>query len=97
MTADEIRALALALVGGAGLGTAFFGGLWWTVKKGIRSKNPALLFFASFLIRMALLLIGFFYIGGTRPVRLLVCLFGFALSRALVACVTRPAVPREKL
>lgn len=88
MTAIEIISMALAFLAGAGLGTIFFGGLWWTVKKGVRSKNPALLFFASFLIRTVVVLIGIFLVGGTHPGRLMFCLLGFALARVLVTSVT---------
>ena len=36
----------LVLVGGAGvlLGVFFFGGLWWTVRRGVSSNRPALWF-----------------------------------------------------
>jgi F1F0 ATPase subunit 2 len=36
------------------LGTIFFGGLWWTIRKGISSKQPAALFFFSLLLRTVL-------------------------------------------
>jgi len=36
--------LILALAAGLVLGAIFFGGLWWTVRKGVSSKYPALWF-----------------------------------------------------
>ncbi len=36
------------------LGTIFFGGLWWTIRRGVSSKQPAALFFFSLLLRTAL-------------------------------------------
>jgi len=41
---NELLTLALALVTGLLLGAIFFGGLWWTVRKGVSSKQPALWF-----------------------------------------------------
>jgi hypothetical protein len=39
----------LVLAGSAGvlLGVFFFGGLWWTVRRGLSSKRPALCFSAA--------------------------------------------------
>ena len=50
---DALR-LVLALVTGLLLGAIFFGGLWWTVRKGFSSKQPALWFVSSLLLRMVL-------------------------------------------
>jgi heme A synthase len=36
------------------LGVIFFGGLWWTVRKGLSSKRPALCFFGSLLLRTSM-------------------------------------------
>ena len=36
---------------GALLGAFFFGGLWWTVQKGVASERPALWFLGSLLLR----------------------------------------------
>ena len=55
--------LALALVVGLVLGTIFFGGLWWTVRKGVSSKHPALWFLGSMLVRMSIVLLGFYFVG----------------------------------
>ena len=38
---SDTLALALALFAGALLGAFFFGGLWWTVQKGVSSESPA--------------------------------------------------------
>ena len=45
----ETLSLMLALVTGISLGAIFFGGLWWTVQKGVPSKQPALWFLGSLL------------------------------------------------
>ena len=57
---NEWVTLSLALMAGLLLGAIFFGGLWWTVQKGVSAKNPALWFFGSLLLRMSIALAGFY-------------------------------------
>ena len=57
---SDILALALAFLAGALLGVFFFGGLWWTVQKGVTSETPALWFLGSLLLRTGLILAGFY-------------------------------------
>ena len=83
--------LSLALAGAAGLllGALFFGGLWWTVRHGLSSPRPALWFFASLLLRMTLMLAGFYFVGRGHGDRLLLCLLGFVVARLSVTWLTR--------
>ncbi len=81
---NEILTLVLALVTGVLLGTLFFGGLWWTVRKGVSSKKPALWFLGSLLLRMSIALAGFYFVSGGHWERLLVCLLGFVIARFIV-------------
>ena len=60
---NEFLTLALALAAGLLLGAFFFGGLWWTVRKGVSSQRPALWFFGSMLLRMSIALAGFYFVG----------------------------------
>jgi F1F0 ATPase subunit 2 len=55
---NEVLVLALAFSAGVLLGAIFFGGLWWTVRKGVSSEQPALWFFGSLLLRMSVALAG---------------------------------------
>jgi F1F0 ATPase subunit 2 len=87
----EALGLVLALVGGVLLGAVFFGGLWWTVRKGVLSKQPALLFFGSLMLRTGIVLSGFYFIGRGHWERLLVSLLGFVVARLLVTRFTRAA------
>jgi F1F0 ATPase subunit 2 len=87
---NESLTLALAWVTGGGLGTIFFGGLWWTVRKGVSSKQPALWFFGSLLLRMSIALSGFYFVSGGRWDRLLACLLGFLIARFIVTRLTGP-------
>jgi F1F0 ATPase subunit 2 len=49
---NNVITLSSAGIAGALLGALFFGGLWWTVRKGLTSTNPALWFLASSTLRM---------------------------------------------
>jgi F1F0 ATPase subunit 2 len=79
----------LSLVAGVLLGAIFFGGLWWTVRKGMSSERPALWFFGSLMLRMSIALLGFFIVGGGDWTRWLFCLLGFVLARIAVQWLTR--------
>ncbi|HEY5281251.1 MAG TPA: ATP synthase subunit I, partial [Polyangia bacterium] len=57
---NETLMMALAWVLGAVLGVVFFGGLWWTVRKSLYSKRPALWIFGSLLLRIGIVAVGFY-------------------------------------
>lgn len=88
---NETLSLLLALVIGGLLGALFFGGLWWTIRKSFASKQPALWFLGSLLLRTGITLAGFYFIARDDWARLLVCLVGFLLARLIVTLLTRPA------
>ena len=85
---NETLSLVPALVTGVLLGVMFFGGLWWTVRKGFSSKQPALWFFGSLLLRMSIALAGFYFVSGGHWDRLLACLLGFVIARFIVTRLT---------
>jgi F1F0 ATPase subunit 2 len=85
----EMLHLLTALAGGIALGILFFGGLWWTVRKGLYSERPALWFFTSFLLRTGMALTGLYYISGGDWPRLLVCLLGCIIGRLVVLQLSR--------
>ena len=84
--------LAFALVAGLMLGAIFFGGLWWTVRKGVSSKHPALWFLGSMVVRMSIVLAGFYFVGRGDWQRLVVCLLGFIIARIIVMRLTRTPI-----
>ena len=86
---NETLALVLASVAGVLLGALFFGGLWWTVQKGLSSKRSALWFFGSLLLRMSIALAGFYFVSGGHWKRLLACLLGFIMARLIIIRITR--------
>jgi len=92
MMMNETLMLALALVAGLLLGAIFFGGLWWTVRKGVSARQPALWFLGSMLLRMGLVLAGFYFAGYGDWKRLVACLLGFVIGRIIVMRLTRARV-----
>lgn len=86
---NETLTRLLAGVAGGALGALFFGGLWWTVRKGISSRQPALWFMGSLLLRTSIVLAGFYVVSGAHWERLLLCLLGFVLARMAVTWLTR--------
>ena len=81
---NEIILFGLALIAGLGLGIIFFGGLWLTVKIATASKQPALWFLGSLVLRISITLTGFYYIGSGDLLRILSCFIGFICARFLV-------------
>lgn len=87
--------MLLAALAGIALGVIFFGGLWWTVRRGALAAQPALWFFGSLLLRMGIVMVGFYFVAGANWQRLLLCLAGFALARAIVTRWTRSSGRRS--
>lgn len=91
----ELLQMALVLIAGMLLGALFFGGLWWTVRMGLSARQPALWFGASLLLRTAIVLAGFYFVGGSDWRRLLLCLLGFLIARLIVTRWTAKRIPGE--
>jgi F1F0 ATPase subunit 2 len=91
MNEAQTLALVLAWVTGGVLGAMFFGGLWWTIRKGVSSKQPALWFIPSLLLRTGITLAGFYFVSGSDWKRLLLCFLGFLMARIAVTCLTSPS------
>jgi F1F0 ATPase subunit 2 len=85
----ETPSLILASLAGILLGAVFFGGLWWTVRKGLSSQLAALWFSGSLLIRTGIALTGFYFVAHGEWPKLLACLLGFLLARFGVTRFTR--------
>jgi len=93
MTMTDVLRLVLALVTGLLLGAIFFGGLWWTVRKGFSSQQPALWFLGSLLLRTSIVLAGFYFMARGHWERLLACLVAFVIARVIVTRLTQAAEP----
>ena len=88
---NETLMMVLAWAFGAVLGVVFFGGLWWTVRKSLYSKRPALWIFGSLMLRLSIVAAGFYLFSGHYWGRLLLCLLGFIAARFGVIRLTRPS------
>lgn len=86
---NEALGLVLAVVTGLMLGVIFFGGLWWTVRRGTASSRPAVWFVGSFVVRTVVVLAGVYFVAGESWQRLLLCLLGFLVARVVVIRLTR--------
>jgi F1F0 ATPase subunit 2 len=78
---NEPTALLLAFLLGALLGMLFFGALWLTILRGLHSNVPGPWFFASLLLRLLVILSGFYLVGHGDWRRLCACLLGFFVAR----------------
>jgi F1F0 ATPase subunit 2 len=87
---NETVTLVSAGVAGLLLGGIFFGGLWWTVRKGMSAKWPALLFLGSLLLRTVVAVAGIYFVGDGHWQRLLACLLGFVIARSMVTRLAGP-------
>ena len=88
---SETLSLVLALATGLVLGAIFFGGLWWTIQKGMTSESSALWFCGSWLLRTGLVVAGFLLIARGHWERLPACLLGFVVARLIVMRQIRAA------
>jgi F1F0 ATPase subunit 2 len=94
MTSSEVLTLCFAASAGLMLGGTFFGGLWWTVRNGINAKQPGLWFLGSMIVRMTIVMAGFYFVGSGQWERLLSCLLGFIAARSIVVWLTRLPHPK---
>ncbi|HEX3657546.1 MAG TPA: ATP synthase subunit I [Pirellulales bacterium] len=85
----EVLGLMVPLLTGVLLGAIFFGGLWATIRRGLSSKQPALWFLGSFLLRTSTAVVGFLVVSRGQWDRLLACLLGFVVARLVVTWLTR--------
>jgi F1F0 ATPase subunit 2 len=86
---NELAVILLIFLAGFLLGLFFFGVLWWTTKRGLRSKSPALWFLGSLFIRMSIIITVFYLISRNHWERALICLIGFIIARMIVMRYTQ--------
>lgn len=86
---DETPRIILSLLAGFLFGTIFFGGLWWTIRRGLSSESPALLFAGSLFLRTIITVGGFYFVSHGDWRKLLACLPGFLFARIVVTRLTR--------
>ena len=88
---SDIGPVIGALAIGIFLGALFFGGLWWTVRRGLTAANPAWWFGVSALARMAMTLSGLYFVARAGWPSLVACLCGLLIARVAATRLTRLA------
>lgn len=87
----------IAVISGIVLGMIFFGGLWFTVKKTVRSNYAAIWILGSSLTRTIMVLTGFYFVGQGNWQRLLLAVAGFIAARFLVMWFTKRIDQKQTL
>jgi F1F0 ATPase subunit 2 len=91
---SETSILIGALLAGVLLGTIFYGGLWWTVRRSVLSKSLNVWLIGSFPFRAIIAISGFYLVSRGDWRSLLVCLLGFLIARIGVTRLLR--APHEQ-
>jgi F1F0 ATPase subunit 2 len=86
---SETAGVTAAVLAGILLGVFFFGGLWWTIRRALSSRQAALWFSGSFLARTGVTLTGFYFAAQGDWRRMAGCVAGFLGGRLLVIRFTR--------
>ena len=84
MNVSDLLPVALSLGAGIGFGIFYFCGLWLTVRRLTTARRPVLMSLSSFFGRLAVVLVGFYFVMGGRWERLIACLVGFLAVRIVV-------------
>ena len=80
-----------ALACGMALGTVFFGGLWWTVRRALAATNPGVWIGFSALLRMAVAASVLYFFARLGLPSLIACLCGLLVARGTIKRLTRIA------
>ena len=86
-----------AILGGFALGTFFFVGLWWTVRRGVISAQPAVVFLGSVVFRTLAVMVGFYCLSRGDWRNVVGSLAGFVLARFFVTRSARFSFRAEAL
>lgn len=84
MTDTTAVQVTLAAAAGVLIGLLYFGMLWWTVRRMVSARSPALLAMASFLIRTAVAAAGIVAVARGKPLPLLAAVAGFLVGRTIL-------------
>lgn len=86
---SEAIVLTSSLIVGLLLGMLFFSGLWWTIRLATGSRQPAIWFMGSMMLRTCIALAGFYWVALGHWQRLIACVVGFFVGRLIVTWFTR--------
>jgi F1F0 ATPase subunit 2 len=83
-----IGLIVAAFAAGLVLGTLFFGGLWWTVRRTLTATVPAVWFGISALLRMAVVVYGLYCLTRLGLPSLIAGVCGLLVARGAVKRLT---------
>jgi F1F0 ATPase subunit 2 len=88
----DLGILLMSVVIGIALSLFFFGGLWWTTRRGMASSMPAAWFLPSLMLRTGVVAAGFYAVSLGDWHRLMACMLGFLGARTVLIrfASTRP-------
>ena len=84
---NNLFLILLSVIAGAALGSFFYGGLWWTIRKLPTTRQAGLLFALSWIIRMGVVLVGLYFCAGGVWYRMLAGLVGLMIARVLLSWI----------
>lgn len=87
---SSVLSLAFALLAGAVLGLVYFGGLWLVVRRLPQWRHPVLVMVASFIVRTAVVVLGFLALLDGQWQRAIALLAGFVAARVVLSSRLRP-------
>lgn len=87
--------LIFSLFMGIALSVLYYGGLWLTVKKVVIHRKSGLIFVLSFIIRIILVCIGFYFVIKKGLVPASVCFIAFLVTRKLLINYTHTEKGKE--
>ncbi len=96
MLTKEILLLLGAAAGGVLLGLFYYLGSWFTLKRLSDSRRPALLVLISFLLRLAVTLVGLYWVTDGEGLRLIAALLGLLLARLITVPRLGPTPPTRE-
>lgn len=92
-----LMSLIVAFTSGLTLGAANLTALWLVLRRLPTVRHPTLWLMTSAAVRMAAILLGFYWIMDGRWQLLLACLLGFIAVRVVVTSRVRTARPKRAL
>ena len=96
MNVNDLLHLTIAFGAGIILGAFYFYGLWLTVQRLPSARRPVIMSLSSFFGRLAVVLVGFYFVTAGQWERLVVCLVGFLTTRVVLVRVFGPHGKRDK-
>ena len=87
---ESFPLMLLVLPGGMVLGGFYFGVLWYTVQRLPTVARPALWMIFSFMLRLGVMLIGFYLLSSGHWQNLLLALLGFVMVRSVLMYRLKP-------